>query len=76
MSGAERAAHVEPQGGCCAKPSIAVMDHTRHSPDDWWTGVRKINRCCTRCWTHWYGEAGAVLRYTRKEWDAYVGAVS
>lgn len=55
---------------CCAHPSIANMDHvTGH--------IRPyrpiVNRVCTRCWTHWYGDDGvAVVEFTRKAWDRWM----
>ena len=58
---------------CCARPAVANMDHLRPP----WPGdrdaepERMVNRCCTHCWTHWYGQEGAVRRYSRQEWDAW-----
>jgi hypothetical protein len=47
---------------CCVRPSVVTMDYTAD-------GVRKTNRCCTKCYTHWFGAPGEVREYTRKEWD-------
>lgn len=54
---------------CCPRPAVATMDHIKG-----YTGEerRMVNRCCTRCYTHWYGPEGAVRRYSRAEWDAWV----
>lgn len=54
---------------CCPQPSVATMDHIKG-----YTGreQRMVNRCCTRCYTHWYGPEGAARRYSRQEWDAWV----
>lgn len=54
---------------CCPRPSVATMDHTKGQRGE---ETRMVNRCCTRCFTHWYGPEGAVRRYSRQEWDAWV----
>lgn len=57
---------------CCDRPAIATMDHVKG-----YTGQeqRMVNRCCTRCWAHWYGPEGSVRRYSRAEWDVWVREV-
>jgi hypothetical protein len=57
---------------CCKRPAIAVMDYFRHTADRSRDGEPRINRCCTNCWAHWFGEPGNVTSYTRREWDAYI----
>ncbi|NBW22345.1 MAG: hypothetical protein EBR82_81785 [Caulobacteraceae bacterium] len=55
---------------CCDRPAIATMDHVKGYHGD---EQRMVNRCCTRCYAHWYGpEDGEVRRYSRAEWDAWV----
>ena len=55
---------------CCARPTIANMDYVRGWRDE---SERMVNRCCTRCWTHWAGpEAGEVKSYSSKEWDKHI----
>lgn len=54
---------------CCTKPAIANMDHFKGSSAD---SRKMLNRCCTRCWTHWYGEGTAVKEYSKKEWDHWI----
>ena len=46
---------------CCAKPSLNRM-----------LKLPEVNTVCLSCGAHWYGTEGAVKRYTRQEWDAYV----
>ena len=58
---------------CCARQSIAVMDYKWPIFDEA-TNKIKVNRICLRCYTHWFGFADNVKQYTRKEWDAEVGA--
>lgn len=53
---------------CCAKPSIAVMDHKWPVFGD--ALEMKVNRVCLNCFAHWAGSIGSVVQYTRKEWDA------
>ena len=56
---------------CCAKPSIANMDHKTGLFSDV-GGIRSVtNRMCLHCGKHWYGEEPAQ-EYTRKEWDALI----
>lgn len=49
---------------CCAKPSIANHDHK--------FGGATVNRVCLHCYKHWYGPVGAVIEYTKAEWDEYM----
>lgn len=58
----------------CARPAIATMDYMKHSPDNWNQPEPRINRVCSRCWTHWFGPPEAVQMFISKEWDAYVAA--
>ena len=48
---------------CCNKPRIQSMNY-------WKGALLVLNRMCRRCGTHWWGEPGAVKRFTRAEWDA------
>jgi hypothetical protein len=50
---------------CCDRPAVVVMDYTAEN-------VRKVNRVCTRCWTHWHGLEGSVRQYTKKQWDTLI----
>ncbi len=47
---------------CCAKSNIANLAFKGDV----------ANRVCLSCGEHWYGADGAVIRYTRKEWDAFM----
>lgn len=56
---------------CCAKQSIANMDHV--SFNSMFNSKEKemmVNRMCMNCYTHWAGLVDSVKQYTRKEWDA------
>lgn len=63
--------HIPPEifEGCCAQPDIAIMDHWHcpiNSPLD---RSPRLNRCCTRCFEHWYARGrGPVRRFSRKAW--------
>lgn len=50
-----------PSDECCAKPSLNRM-----------LKLPEVNTVCLSCGTHWYGTKGAVKRYIRQEWEAYV----
>ena len=57
---------------CCAHPSIANMDHIVGH-------VRPfrpmVNRMCTRCGQHWYGNDGTnVVEFTRAAWDRWMNS--
>lgn len=53
----------------CANPSVATMDHIKGFRED---AENIINRCCTKCSTHWYGKLGDVKKYTKNEWDKWI----
>ena len=59
---------------CCNRPSIATMDHRKYSGHDYLNPVQMVNRCCTKCWAHWYGPTDAVRSYTRAEWDRWINS--
>jgi hypothetical protein len=50
---------------CCKRQQIERMDHVTSAEG-------RVHRVCTRCWTHWYGQLGAVTKYSRKQWDAFL----
>lgn len=55
---------------CCKRPEIALMDHLKQLFAGSHETERIVNRCCIRCFTHWYGREGVVERFSRQEWDA------
>lgn len=57
---------------CCAKPSIAILDYTNYTLDR--EPSLRINRVCTKCWTHWFGKPHRIRKYKRAAWDALVQA--
>lgn len=65
---------VEVGKACCKRPAIATMDYVKHSPANWNCGEPRINRVCTTCWTHWFGEPNEVKQFTRAEWDRLLEA--
>jgi hypothetical protein len=46
---------------CCPNPNIKTM-----------TDRAIINRMCLTCGVHWYGQPDDLMRYSRKEWDAWM----
>lgn len=56
----------------CAHPAIAVMDYLQSSPAGWHNPKPRVNRCCTKCWAHWFGPPNAIKSYTKSQWDAYI----
>lgn len=58
----------------CNRPSIAVMDYQKPTNARWTKFAPYVNRVCLTCYAHWFGPVRAVKQFTRKEWDAYVGA--
>lgn len=61
---------------CCKRPAVATMDYLKWSPNRLigMDSEPRVNRCCTTCWTHWFGHPNAVKQYTRAEWNEYVAA--
>lgn len=57
---------------CCKLPAIAVMDYMKYSGSNV-EGSPRINRVCTKCFTHWFGHSGHLKKYRRQEWDALMG---
>ena len=60
---------------CCDRPQVETMDYWKASPADWDHPEKRINRVCSRCWTHWFGPVDAVRRYTREEWDEWIEVI-
>lgn len=59
----------------CPTPSICVMDYDKVSPSPkghWTQPEPRINRVCTKCWTHWFGPPNRVRQFTRVQWDEYM----
>lgn len=56
---------------CCARPGVATMDHVKGYHGD---TKEMVSRVCLKCGTHWYGEAGNVREYSRREWDAWINS--
>lgn len=56
----------------CSKPAVQTMDYMNYTPDDWSNPEPRINRCCLKCWAHWFGPPTAVRFFTSKDWDQYV----
>lgn len=55
---------------CCARPSIARMDHLRGMDGD-----PMVNRACLHCGRHWYGNDGTnVVEFTRAAWERWMNA--
>lgn len=48
-------------GECCRHPDLQHM----------MTGA-VVNAVCLSCYTHWYGQAHNVRKFSRKEWDAHL----
>ena len=59
---------------CCARPSIATMDHAKGYTSDSGGVVQMTSRMCLSCGRHWYGPADAVREYTRAEWEAWINS--
>lgn len=68
------------QANCCAKPKIINMDHRLWADEDgklfiWKHGkfshpIQMIDRICTRCGAHLYGQEGTAQMFTKDEWEA------
>lgn len=54
----------------CQHRDIANMDWVAGLDSD--DRVPMVNRICTKCYQHWAGPEGAVIEYTRSEWDALI----
>ena len=72
---AQSSAHLSP---CkCARPAICTLDYDKYSPSargHWSDPEPRINRVCTKCWTHWFGPEGSVRVYTRAAWDKWMSS--
>ena len=55
----------------CVNPSIATMDHIKGYRDE---QAFIVNRCCTKCFMHWYGEEGNVKSFSKNEWDKWINS--
>lgn len=55
----------------CVNPSIAIMDHIKGYRDE---QVSIVNRCCTKCFKHWYGEENNVKSFSKIEWDKWINS--
>lgn len=56
----------------CPKPAIQTMDYPKMILDEPGRTERRINRVCSRCWSHWFGPPNAVKLFTKREWDAWI----
>lgn len=56
----------------CAKPAIQTMDYAKVSPADWDKPEPRVNRVCSKCWSHWFGPPAAVKFFTKSQWDAHI----
>lgn len=60
---------------CCNRPSVADLDHKKYFQDNAAGYIEITSRVCLNCYTHWYGPAGNVKKYTSKEWDAWMNGL-
>lgn len=74
MSKVNKTVSTELQPCKCARPAIQTMDYNKVSPADWDNPEPRINRVCSKCWSHWFGAPGAVKFFTKSEWDKQVAA--
>jgi len=47
------------------------MDHIKGYRDE---QVSIVNRCCTKCFKHWYGEENNVKSFSKIEWDKWINS--
>lgn len=61
---------------CCDNPSQTNLHEFRYElVDGRYLKIPFLNRVCTRCYTHWYGNPDSLKKYSKKEWDEMIAYV-
>lgn len=60
---------------CCSKQEISTLhDEKSELIDGRYQQTPCVNKCCLKCFTHWYGEPDKIRKYTSKEWDTVINS--